>query len=57
MEQSERLEQLIKDTMDYARAALANFLAVGPGAAAEAAAAQRLITELEQAAGLGPTSG
>jgi hypothetical protein len=45
------------DALDYARAALANLQAVGPGAATEAAQAQHLITNLEQAITPGHASG
>lgn len=38
----------INDALLYARAALGNFQQAGPGAAADAADAERLITDLEK---------
>jgi tetratricopeptide (TPR) repeat protein len=45
------------DALDYAHAALANFQAVGPGAAAETGIARSLITDLQQATTPGPAPG
>jgi tetratricopeptide (TPR) repeat protein len=45
------------DAVDYARAALANFRTVGPGAAADAAKAQHLIALLEQPTTHRPSTG